>query len=82
MIRMTLSSLRNRSDFFDIEEVATIINGRKREEIGYFVPKRFKKEFEKFNIEIQKKRKKELLQRVLKASKKDNIGDGAVSDGL
>lgn len=82
MINMTLSNLRNTTDFFDIDDVAMIINGRKKEEIGYFVPKIFKEEFEKFNEELQKKRKKELLKRVLKASRKDIIEDGAVSDGI
>lgn len=82
MINMTLSSLRNTSNFFDIDDIATIINGRKKEEIGYFVPKIFKEEFEKFSIELQKKKKRELLQRVLKASRKDIVEDGAVSDGI
>ncbi len=82
MINMTLSSLRNTTNFFDIDDVATIINGRKKEEIGYFVPKIFKEEFEKFSIELQKKRRRELLQKVLKASRKDTIEDGAVSDGI
>ena len=82
MINMTLSNLRNTTNFFDIDDVATIINGRKKEEIGYFVPKIFKEEFEKFSIELQKKRRRELLQKVLKASRKDTIEDGAVSDGI
>ena len=82
MINMTLSSLRNTTNFFDIDDVATIINGRKKEEIGYFVPKIFKKEFEKFSAELQKKRKREVLQKVLKASRKDTIEDGTVSDGI
>jgi len=82
MINMTLSSLRNTTNFFDIDDVATIINGRKKEEIGYFVPKIFKEEFEKFTIELQKKRKRQLLKKVLEASRKDAVGDGAVTDGL
>ncbi len=82
MINMTLTSLRNTSNFFDIDDVATIVNGRKKEEIGYFVPKIFKKEFEKFILELQKKRKKELLKKVLKASRKDIIKDGTISDGI
>ena len=68
MINMTLSSLRNSTDFFDIDDVAIIVNGRKNEEIGYFIPKIFKNDFEKFM-----KRKRQLLQRVLKASRKDKI---------
>ncbi len=82
MINMTLTSLRNTTNFFDIDDVATIINGRKKEEIGYFVPKIFKEEFEKFSSELQKKRKRKLLQKVLMASRKDTISDGAVSDGI
>jgi len=65
-----------------MDDVATIINGRKKEEIGYFVPKIFKEEFEKFTLELEKKRKRELLQRVLKASRKDTIEEGAVADGI
>jgi hypothetical protein len=82
MTSMTLTSLRNTTNFFDIDDVATIVNGRKNEEIGYFVPKIFKKEFEKFTLELQKKRKRELLQKVLLASRKDTIEEGAVSDGI
>ncbi|MEA2049430.1 MAG: hypothetical protein U9O56_01660 [Campylobacterota bacterium] len=82
MINMTLTSLRNTTNFFDIDDVATIVNGRKKEEIGYFVPKVFKEEFEKFTLELQKKRKRKLLQKVLKASRKDAIEDGTVSDGI
>ncbi|NPA81117.1 MAG: hypothetical protein GXO31_00725 [Epsilonproteobacteria bacterium] len=82
MISLTLSNLRNSVDFFEIDEIATIVNGRKKEEIGYFVPKKFKKEFELFIKEMERKRKVELLKRVAKASKKDSIGDGAVGDGI
>ncbi len=82
MINMTLSTLRNSTDFFKIDDIATIVNGRKKEEIGYFVPKTFKKEFESFIENIEKKRKKKLLQKVLNASRKDPIEDGAVDDGV
>lgn len=82
MISMTLSNLRNTTNFFDIDDVATIINGRKKEEIGYFVPKIFKEEFEKFTSELQKKRKRKILHKVLEASRKDIIEDGVVSDGI
>jgi len=82
MISLTLSKLRNNTDFFKIDEIATIINGRKKEEIGYFVPKKFKKEFEVFIKELEKKQKQELLKRVAIASRKDKIEDGTVGDGL
>jgi len=82
MINMTLTSIRNSTNFFNIDDIALIVNGRKKEEIGYFVPKIFKEEFEKFMLEIQKKKKQQLLKKVLDASRKDTIGDGAVADGL
>jgi len=82
MINITLSKLRNNTKFFEIDDIAIIINGRKKEEIGYFVPKAFKKEFEKFIEELEKKRKRELLKRVLKASRKDVIEEGAIADGI
>ncbi|WP_434579798.1 hypothetical protein MLC52_07070 [Sulfurimonas sp. NW15] len=82
MINITLSNLRNSSNFFDIDDIATIVNGRKKEEIGYFVPKMFKEEFENFMQDLEKKRKLKLLKRVANASKKDTIEDGAVADGI
>ena len=82
MISMTLSNLRNKTDFFDIDDIATIVDGRKKEAIGYFVPKIFKKDFEKFMAEMEKKRKREVLERVLKASRKDPVEDGAAGDGI
>jgi Mg/Co/Ni transporter MgtE len=82
MINISLSSLRNSTNFFDIDDIATIVNGRKKEEVGFFVPKIYKKEFEEFSKELEKKRKKDILQRVAKASKKDPIEDGAIDDGI
>lgn len=82
MINMTLSSLRNSTNFFDIDDIATIVNGRKKEEVGYFIPKSFKDEFEKFILELEKNKKRKLLQKVARASRKDHIGDGTVDDGI
>jgi Mg/Co/Ni transporter MgtE len=79
---MTLSNLRNNTSFFKIDDVATIVNGRKKEEIGYFIPAIFKEEFEKFTQELEKNKKRQLLKKVLNASRKDIVGDGAVDDGI
>jgi hypothetical protein len=79
---MTLSSLRNSTNFFDIDDIATIVNGRKKEEVGYFIPKIFKEEFEKFTLELEKSKKRKLLKKVLNASRKDIVGDGAIEDGI
>ena len=82
MINITLSKLRNKTDFFKIDDIATIINGREKKEIGYFVPSSFKEEFEEFIKMVEKKRKRELLKRVASASRKDIIEDGTVGDGI
>jgi len=55
---------------------------RKKEEVGYFIPKIFKEEFEKFTLELEKKKKTNLLKKVLSASRKDMIGNGTIDDGI
>lgn len=82
MVNITLSNLRNSTSFFDMDDMAIIVDGRKKEEIGYFIPKSYKNEFEKFAKEIEKRKKIKLLKRVANAAKKDIIGDKAVDDGI
>ncbi len=82
MIETTLSNMRNSSDFFKTSEIIHILDGRKKEEIGFFVPTVFKEEFQKFIDKIEKKKKLSLLERVALAQKKDPIAEGAVSDGV
>jgi hypothetical protein len=82
MTSITLASLRDSETFFKLDDIATIVNGRKKEEVGYFVPINFKKEFEDFTKELEKKKKIEKLKRIAKAYKEDPIGDGVVGDGL
>jgi len=82
MIETTLSSMRNSSDFFKTTEIIHIVDGRKKEEIGFFVPNIFQEEFQAFIDKIEKKKKTALLQRVAQAQKKDPVGDGSVNDGF
>ena len=82
MIEATLADLRKSSDFFSQDEIIHIIDGRKKEEIGYFVPSFMKEEFEEFLNKLQLKQKRTLLKRVAEAQKNDPIGEGALSDGL
>lgn len=82
MHSITLADLRNSASFFDIDDIVSIVNGRKKEEIGYFVPKSLKVEFEKFTVELERKRKIAKLKRVAEADRLDPIGDGAINDGL
>jgi hypothetical protein len=78
----TLADLRQSSSFFKTNEVVQIVNGRKKEQIGYFVPIALKDTFEKFLIKLKREQRRKLLKRVALASKKDIVGDGAVSDGI
>ena len=82
MIEATLADMRNSSTFFKTDEIIHILDGRKKEDIGFFVPQVFKDEFEKFVENIEKKKKMKLLNRVAKAQKQDPVSDGGVSDGI
>jgi len=82
MIDATLANLRNSSDFFKTDEIIHIFDGRKKEDIGFFVPKVFEAEFQKFVEKIEKRKKQALLQRVAKAQKKDPVAEGSSADGI
>jgi hypothetical protein len=82
MIDATLANMRNSSDFFKTDEIIHIFDGRKKEDIGFFVPKVFEVEFQKFVEKIEKKKKHSLLQRVAKAQKKAPVAEGSISDGI
>jgi len=78
----TLADLRQSSTFFKTNEIVQIVNGRKKEQIGYFVPIALKDTFENFLIKLKKEQRLKLLKRVVSASRKDIVGDGAVDDGI
>ncbi|WP_294956505.1 hypothetical protein [Sulfurovum sp.] len=82
MIETTLSKMRNSSNFFKTSEIIHILDGRKKEEIGFFVPSTLKDEFQKFIDKIEKKKKETLLKKIAKAQKLDPVGDGSVDDGI
>ncbi len=82
MIEATLANLRNSSKFFDTKEIIHIYDGRKKEDIGFFVPKFFEHEFLNFVKNIEQKKRLALLQKVAKAQKEDPIDEGGVDDGI
>ncbi len=82
MIETTLSKMRSSSSFFKTSEIIHILDGRKKEEIGFFVPVSLKNEFQKFIDSIEKKKKYSLLERVAKAQRKDPIEEGSIDDGI
>ena len=82
MIEATLANMRNSSDFFKTDNIIQILDGRKKEEIGFFVPQIFQEEFQKFIDKIEKKKKLSLLSRISKAQKNDPIEEGGSDDGI
>ena len=82
MIEATLANMRNSSDFFRTDSIIKIFDGRKKEEIGFFVPQIFKEEFQKFVDSIEKKKRLALLNRISNAQRKDPIEEGSSDDGI
>ena len=82
MIEATMADMRKSIDFFSKNEIIHLFNGRKKEEVGFFVPKVFKNEFYSFVNNLEKKQKVQLLKRVAKAQQKDSIEEGSSDDGI
>jgi len=82
MISSTLADLRNAKNFFDVKEIIHIFDGRKKEEVGYFIPAYFSQEFEGFLKNVEQKREIELLQKISRAQKQDPIEEGGLDDGI
>ncbi len=82
MLTFTLADLRQSKDFFKRDEIIRLFDGRKKEELGYFVPRHFSKEFHAFLEQLERKRKEALLRRIADAQRCDPIEEGASDDGL
>ncbi len=81
MLKVSISSLRDKS-YFTKDEILEIVNSKKKEKLGYFIPIEYEKLIEEVIKKIEKEKKLKLLKRIARAQKKDAIGDGTVSDGL
>ena len=81
MLKVSISSLRDKN-YFQKDEVLVIVNSKKKEKIGYFIPVEYENQIKDIIDSIEKKKKKELLKRVAEAQKEDSIGDGTVADGI
>lgn len=83
MIEATLAEIRKPETLYSYhDEIVHIIDGRRKEEVGFFVPKSMAKEFIVFIENIEKAKKRSLLERIAKAQAIDPIEEGAVSDGI
>ncbi|WFE68489.1 hypothetical protein P8S54_09795 [Thiomicrospira sp. R3] len=82
MIEATLADLRSPKQFQQWDEVVHLVDARKKNAVGYFVPQSLSALFEPFLQQIEVQRKTELLIRIATAQKHDPIEEGALSDGL
>ena len=83
MIEATLAEIRKPETLYSYhDEIIHIIDGRKKEEVGFFVPKSMAKEFNAFVENIEKAKKRTLLERIAKAQALDPIEEGGISDGI
>lgn len=82
MLQATMADMRKSVDFFQTDEIINIINGRKKQEIGYFVPSRFKVDFLKFLTELKKKQRLDNAIKAANAQKLDLISDSSAGDGI
>ncbi|MBV5349075.1 hypothetical protein JZU61_05420 [bacterium] len=83
MIEATLAEIRKPETLYSYhDEIVHIIDGRKKEEVGFFVPKSMAKEFQSFIDNIEKTKKRSLLERIARAQALDQIEEGGVADGI
>jgi len=73
MINIKLSEIRNPSILNHQKEVLQIVDGRKNQSMGYFIPKHLMSEFKAFFDQIEKKKKHQLLTKVAAAQKEQTI---------
>lgn len=83
MIEATLAEIRKPETLYGYhDEIVHIIDGRKKEEVGFFVPKSMAKEFKSFIENIEKAKRRSLLERIANAQQRDPIEEGGVADGI
>ncbi|MBT6655224.1 MAG: hypothetical protein HOA99_01125 [Candidatus Thioglobus sp.] len=82
MINATLAQMRNSEKFFKTDEVIHIINGRKKQQLGFFVPEKLREEFKPFLQKIEDDKNMNALKLAAEAQRMDPIGDSTIGDGI
>ncbi|EEZ80044.1 MAG: hypothetical protein HN828_02945 [Candidatus Thioglobus sp.] len=82
MINATLAQMRNSEKFFKTDEVIHIINGRKKQQLGFFVPEKLREEFKPFLQKIEDDKNMNALKLAAEAQAMDPIGDSTIGDGI
>ncbi len=80
-MKVSVSELQKRPSLLKSEEILEVVDRRSDEEVGIFVPKRYKDLFERLKIELEKSRKKEVLQKIKEADDMSDW-DEVAGDGL
>ena len=73
MLNVSVSKAKNY--FFENGEIVRIVNNKKHKSLGFFVLSCYEEEFNLFLKELEKKRKKRLLEKISKAQKLDPVED-------
>lgn len=82
MIEATLADLRSPNQLQQWHDVVHLVDARKKNPVGYFVPVELTEEFLPFLQAFDQKRRIALLQRVAAAQNADPIEEGASADGI
>lgn len=82
MLDISVADFRKSGEAMRGDEVIRLLDGRKKESIGYFIPTALYGYVKGAIAEAERSKKAKLLAKIAKAQSKDEIGDGAVSDGL
>lgn len=82
MLEAKLSDFRNPSFFTDQTDVIHIVDGRKKIEIGFFIPASLKDSFSIYLQQEETRKKLSLLRKIALAQKADPIDDDSVGDGI
>ena len=82
MIEATLADLRTPNQLQSWNDVVHLVDARKKNPIGYFIPLELSEEFLPFLQVHDKKKKIALLHRIANAQKADPIEEGSLADGI
>jgi hypothetical protein len=83
MIEATLADLRQPAVFAQwSHDVVHLVDARKKQDVGFFVPYTLAHEFQPLFDALAKKQKQALLQRVAQAQLADPIEEDALADGF
>lgn len=82
MLDISVADFRKSGEAMRGDEVIRLLDGRKKESIGYFIPTALYGYVKSAIEEAERNKKSKLLSKIAKAQSKDPIGDEAADEGL